>query len=184
MVCCGIALRCPILTMFVALAMGPLLLATPGCTAKEEESTDPFDSPLEERLPSDVRQFLENSERVVLYSIEGEGEAVPESTETSFHGFRILGKTELASAEQRQEILTALYLGIEEGGSPALCFSPRHGISAHSGHSSIDFVICFECMQLDVFGKRHCRVVIGESPRDKFNSVLTRSGVALATPPH
>ena len=132
-------------------------------------------------MPTEVRSILDGTERLILLSIEGGGDGVPESTETSFHGFKILGKTEPAGNEQ-QQLLRELYKGIEQGSSPKSCFEPRHGISATRGSETVDLVICFECAHIEVWGRQESLSLTSAAPADHFNAVLNRAGVPLAKP--
>jgi hypothetical protein len=46
----------------------------------------------------------------------------------------------------------ALRLGAEDNfGIAAGCFNPRHGLRLKGGGKSVDLVICFECLQVEVF---------------------------------
>jgi len=98
-----------------------------------------------------------------------------------FHGYEVLGRTEVANLRQRKELVEAFKRGIEEGkGPPPTCFDPRHGIRVVKGGLTVDFVICFECVTvLEVMSSsRHLR--ISYSPRDVFNSALKRANLPLA----
>ena len=167
--------------LLILLALGPSLLAWAGC----ESSTKPPTTKRNQKpLQEDARRVLDAAERLVLFSIEGEGDGVPESTDTSFHGFKILGKTEIANPPERQQLLSALYQGIDEANDGgALCFVPRHGIRAAVGDETVDLVICFECSHFKVFGKQKTLSLTSSSPASAFNAALGRAGVPLAKPP-
>lgn len=166
-------------TLLILLAIGPPVLAAIGC---ESRPVQPIIRP--QALPSDVRKILDAAERFILLSIEGEGEGKPDSTESSFHGFDILGKAEINDDREREQLLGALYRGIAESdGRPAVCFAPRHGISATLGDETVDLVICFECFQILVYEKQQHHVCITDSPSDAFSAALKRAGLPLAKPP-
>lgn len=97
---------------------------------------------------------LEIPEQLILYSIDGQDygpENAPKVEET-FHGYPVLGKVEIKEAEKREEIIAALKDGIAgSDGTMAKCFWPRHGIRAVEKGQTIDYVICFECYQLQVY---------------------------------
>ena len=98
-----------------------------------------------------------------------------------FHGYEVLGKTEVANLRLRKELVDAFKRGIEEGkGSPPACFDPRHGIRVVKSGLTVDFVICFECdTVMEVMSStRHLRV--SYSPRDIFNKALKMADLPLA----
>jgi hypothetical protein len=98
-----------------------------------------------------------------------------------FHGYEILGRTEVVNSRQRKELVDAFKRGIEEGkGPPPACFDPRHGIRVVKSGLTVDFVICFECVTVSevISSTRHLR--ISRSPRDVFNNALKRANLPLA----
>ena len=120
-----------------------------------------------------------------LFSIDGNRYVkMPESYSglDQFHSYPVLGSTVIDSAEERQRLIVALFVGIElYQGPPADCFKPRHGIRLIYPSRQVDYVICFECYQVRVFdGPEQYTELTGESPRMTFNEVLSRSKVPLA----
>src|SRR5262249_6529154 len=102
-----------------------------------------------DRLPAQVAAVLDKAEKVELLSL------VPEEREEErkrdFHGYPVLGKTTLKK-EDRQKVLNALKKGIADSdGRVATCFNPRHGIRASHGGKTVELLICFECLQVDVY---------------------------------
>lgn len=98
-----------------------------------------------------------------------------------FHGFEILGKTEISDSIWREELVEAFKKGIHEGkGQPPACFDPRHGIRVVKKGTTVDFVICFECITVMevVSSTRYLR--ISYSPRDVFNNALKKANLPLA----
>ena len=59
----------------------------------------------------------------------------------------------------------------------AACFNPRHGIRVTRNEKEADFVICFECAQVEVFGENYGRFLIANSAQPLFDSVLRISGI-------
>jgi hypothetical protein len=91
-------------------------------------------------------------EQLTLYSIDGRrlqpGQEV--QANEKFHGYPVLGKIEIADADKRKEVFAALKEGLaRSNGTMAKCFWPRHGIPAVEKGRTIDYVICFECLQLE-----------------------------------
>jgi hypothetical protein len=69
-----------------------------------------------------------------------------------FHRFPVLGKTDITSAADRRAILAAVKKGIAKSdGHEYKCFWPRHGLRLVQNGRHIEFVICFECAQLDEY---------------------------------
>lgn len=64
----------------------------------------------------------------------------------------------------------------------AACFNPRHGLRAvHAGHT-VDLVICFECLTLEVFADG-AHVQWGDLARTQeaeFSALYEAAGLAIA----
>ena len=98
----------------------------------------------------------------------------------NYHGFEILGRTEVVDAAQRKELVDALKRGVSEGkGPPPSCFYPRHGIRAVKGGVSMDLVICFECISMNEVMTSSRTLRISHSPQETFNRALKRANVPL-----
>ena len=65
----------------------------------------------------------------------------------------------------------------ENNNAVALCFNPRHGIRVRQGDSVLDLVICFECLQVEVFEgeQRAASFLTSDSPQSVFDEVLRLS---------
>lgn len=75
-----------------------------------------------------------------------------EDANEDLHGYRILGRAQLASASDRNHLLALIEKGIEDSdGTVAACFNPRHGIRIVKGGVVTELVICFECLSLHVY---------------------------------
>src|SRR5262249_27476094 len=69
-----------------------------------------------------VKDPLEKAGLFELYSLEPAADKDPKG----FHGYKVLGKTEVKDAKVRKEVLDALYKGIADSdGTAAACFIPR-----------------------------------------------------------
>jgi len=127
---------------------------------------------------------------MTLYSINGREElttdqastADEQQTEEIFHHFPVLGKLEIATAEQRIHVLNTLNDAIEKSdGTMNKCFWPRHGIRTVENGKTIDYVICFECLQLKIHeGSKETRKAIVRNPEDEWNQILTAAGITIA----
>jgi hypothetical protein len=98
----------------------------------------------------------------------------------------VLGKKEIKDDKERKKLLEALRLGVEDNfGMVAGCFIPRHGIRLKKEAETIDLVICFQCMSVEVFkgDKKQPGFLISDGPQKTFNAVLSAPGVKLPTAP-
>jgi hypothetical protein len=118
-------------------------------------------------LHSALRTHLNTSEHFTLLSLDpddrdDEREAIqssgfhiklPPRRPDRFHGFGVLGKTELREPKLQARLVAAIAEGIRANtGLMANCFNPRHGIHAVRGTQAADLVICFECSSLRIYG--------------------------------
>ena len=98
---------------------------------------------------------LENPEKLILYSLDFREEYMDEGfpqTEDMFRGIPVMGKIEVKDARKRKEIIAAINAGTAESdGDMAKCFYPRHAIRATENGREVEYLICFECMQLQVY---------------------------------
>jgi hypothetical protein len=127
---------------------------------------------------------LDTPEQLTLYSIDGrdfESGQEPK-TEEKFYGYPVLGKVEITDADKRQEIVAALQQGLAQSDRKlAACFWPRHALRAVERGRTIDYVICFECYQLEAHegGSKRVKPVTRE-PQAVFNKYLKEEGIPLA----
>jgi hypothetical protein len=133
-------------------------------------------------IPADVKTALDKAETFELYSLDpGPGEK--EDVKNGFHAWHVLGKTTIKKADTRKEVIAALAKGVEANkGEAAKCFDPRHGIRVVHDGKTIDLVICFRCLQVQVFhgDKRSDDFLTTASPQETFDKVLKTAGVPLA----
>lgn len=127
---------------------------------------------------------LGTPQELTLYSLDGRdfepGEG-PKSAE-QFHCYPVLGKVEVEDADRRKAIVAALKAGVARSdGFMAKCFWPRHGIRTVEDGNIVDFVICFECLQLHTHaGSSTKTVAVSREPQAVLNDALTAAGVPLA----
>ncbi len=77
---------------------------------------------------------------------------------TKFHGFRVLGQIPITSPIERQQITETIRRVLRDyAGVDSKCiFSPRHGVHIVSGGQTYDFLICFDCQEMEGYvGDRH-----------------------------
>jgi hypothetical protein len=137
-----------------------------------------------EKFPDEIRVPLEKAEQFELLSINPGHQATGDDR---FHKWVVLGRMRVTDGNTRQVLLAALKKGVEASdGTTAACFNPRHGIRVIHGGKTTDFLICFQCLQIQVFadeakpGSAPDIVAITRSPQPAFDEVLKGAKITLA----
>ena len=132
-------------------------------------------------IPAGTLAALQHADRYELLSLDPTRmRTVPPD---NFHGWRVLGRASINDEATRKKLNDALRAGARENDRMvAACFNPRHGIHLVRGDSAHDLIICFECLQVDVF--EHEQWIRGfltsPSPQPVFDDVLRAARVPLA----
>ncbi|MCS6850379.1 MAG: hypothetical protein NZ700_04330 [Gemmataceae bacterium] len=141
------------------------------------------------RIPEEVDQLLDKAETFELYSLDPGPEFKQKGKRAEardgFHGWKVLGKTEVNKEAERRLLADVLRLGVEENyGIAANCFQPRHGLRLHAAGKTVDLVICFECFRVEVFinGEQGRGFYITGEPQKEFDLTLKAAGVPLPEP--
>ena len=127
-------------------------------------------------------------DQLILYSIDpgvmGPGRPPVTEGDELFHGYSVLGKIDVASAEDRRMLMTEYEAGKSKQ-PPKACFNPRHGIRTIHQDKTTDYLICFECNQSYIYtgDAKSGSDIITESAQGTFNKHLTDAGIPLAQPP-
>jgi hypothetical protein len=132
--------------------------------------------------PRRAFKVLENAPVLEVLSIDPTASTEKEST---FRGYRLLGKTTVSDKAARRRVADAMYDSVKQGKASALCFEPRHVVRASANRENIDFVICFECLDMHVHpgpGDSHWHFPISEAAKALLNKILKDAGVPLAQP--
>jgi hypothetical protein len=140
------------------------------------------------RIPEVVEHLFDKAETFELYSLDPDQrskDGKPVAPKDGFHGWRVLGKTTVKEPAERKRLADALRLGAEDNyGVAAACFIPRHGIRLKGDDKTVDLVICFQCLQVEVYvdGKREKGFLTSGDPQPTFDAVLKAAGIQLAKP--
>lgn len=130
-------------------------------------------------LPAEVQQALHSGGHAVLYSLEPWED--PDKKTAKFHGYEILGRSELTPAQESTAVAAfdSAITGFD--GAIAACFDPRHAISIRTNHHTYDFLLCYSCQQLEVYrdGKSVASVGATGSPK-VLNELLTSLHIPLS----
>jgi hypothetical protein len=133
---------------------------------------------IEKGIPAAAKTILEQADEFELLSLDPRPTRKP--TKGAFHGYKILGSTQVQDASTRRKLVTALEKGIaDNGGTMMACFNPRHGIHVTHVKDYADFVICFECAQIQISGTVSGEVLTTGSPQPIFNQVLEDAKIPL-----
>ena len=92
----------------------------------------------------------------------------------------------VVSGASKGALLAALQQGIEENnGKMMKCFEPRHGLRVVYDGKTIDFLICFECLQIEIFNGTNLEsgVLVSSSPQALFDKLLRDANIPLAPKP-
>ena len=127
-----------------------------------------------------------DADTITLYSIDGNKQpgspGYPGGAAELFHGWPVLGKANVDQVDDQKKLREALNRGIEgNDGMVAGCFIPRHGIRSVKGPHTTDYVICFECMQIEVHENgKVSQLLTTASPRKTFDDFFKKMNVPLA----
>ena len=112
-----------------------------------------------------------------LYRLDGDrypGDPVPEGA-VLLHGWPILQTCSITAVTTREDLFNALDDGIANRGSvPIDCFNPRHAIRVNNKGVNVDYLICFQCQNYEIWNdnKRIRGGMTSSSPKSTFNQVL------------
>jgi len=134
----------------------------------------------ENKLPADAVNILVKAEQFELLSLDPNSEG--DKSKDAFHGYKVLGKTEVKEAGARKKLVESLAKGMEGEIHPAKCFNPRHGISATHDGKSVHLVICFECHQFRAYTDpcKSTLFLVDKAPEPAFDKILKDAGIPKA----
>lgn len=140
----------------------------------------PSPTDLAAAFPANSDLVFEHSDRLILYSIKPEGGTTPGLKQQLFHGYPIVGQTEIKDKKISAALVAHFYDGLADKQPEAGCFMPRHAIKAIKGQRQVDLVICFGCGGVDIYsGKQSGHMTVNDRPLSFFNAVLNDANVPL-----
>jgi hypothetical protein len=126
---------------------------------------------------------------MTVYSLDGRNEwgRDPKPPPAKmFHEHPVLGKVDIASPKDRTAILAAIKKGIVKGGEGAKCFFPRHGVKFTQAGKTMEYVICFECSEFELYMDGVRSHEYTESTADTAHQILDEhlagAGIPLQKP--
>lgn len=135
-------------------------------------------------LPKVAAQALASPDSVILYSLEPYTEN-PEADRNwkgaKFHGYNCLGQLPLTGLEE-QTAISEFKKAIPKDRQPmANCFDPRHALRVVSGGHTYDFLLCFQCAQLEVAeDDKELAVLCASGSADVLNGILKKAGIPVS----
>ena len=133
-------------------------------------------------LPPGVKSLLLNADEFALFSLDPEPDFEHKST-NAFVNHAVLGQIKIITMTTRTSLVAALDEGIGGmGNGLALlpdCFNPRHGVRARKNGETVEFLICFECEQIEVYSSKGTNWFFRttRNPAAVFNRVHRRVGL-------
>jgi len=151
-----------------------LALSLVACSKRAERTT----------VAGALEKLADAPSRMVLYSLDPVADFETAQAK-GFHGHDILGREDITDASEQRALILALASGAHEpDGRPIpLCFNPRHGLHVDQAGHSIDFVICFECIQVQAYGfKPWKEFIISHWQQSTFDDSCRRRQLPSALP--
>jgi hypothetical protein len=127
---------------------------------------------------------------VTLFSLDGRKQRSPldrdKPTDKEFlYEFPVLGRVSITDPELQRRVITAVKQDLDSSRDERyFCFFPRHLLRVVKGGRTIDFLICFQCNDYQVYvdgkpAKGRTRSV-GTDSEELLNKLLTDAGVPVA----
>jgi len=133
---------------------------------------------LHNNLPPDAAEALRAPEKVVLYSLEPV--APPGEKTNNFNGYKILGHVDLVQDQAVKAIVELKSVVSAWDGVVAECFEPRHALRVTAGNHTYDFLLCYECHQLEVYRDGKSIASLGATGSPKvLNGLLSAANIPL-----
>jgi hypothetical protein len=126
-------------------------------------------------IPKDAREALEKADQIELLSLDPK--LPKEKPKDAFQGYEVLGRKLLKDRKDREKLVAAFEKGAKDNkGLSDRCFNPRHGLRVTHNKKTVEFVICFECLRVQVYvdGKRRQTddFLVTKSPQATFDRFL------------
>lgn len=133
-------------------------------------------------LPPAAAKVLQDATAFELLSLDPDRRENKSDTD-GLHGWRVLGTTSIKDSDTKAKLISRFGAGVAENdGTVAACFNPRHALKVTHDGKTHEFIICFECYQVQwyVDGQETKGFLITASPQPTFDEVLRNANVPLA----
>ena len=133
-------------------------------------------------VPAAIEKLADSPSRVVLYSLDPIKHTDSVEPEKTFHEYIIRGRADIIDAAERRALVQTLARGARDA-TPNMthaCFNPRHGLRVEQGSYAADFVICFECLQVQACGFQPADFFLtSAAPQPTFDESLRHHNLPL-----
>lgn len=121
---------------------------------------------------------------MTLYSVHPDREKPQSPEDRRFHGYPILGETDVGESTARQRVAREIQEAVAASdGGASMCFNPRHGIRVTREAKTLDFLICFECDAIYIFdGEVRIDSSALHGSGAIINGILHAAGIPIAPP--
>jgi hypothetical protein len=120
---------------------------------------------------------------LTVYSLDGNDERGDEKPRGEmFHSFQVLGKVDIASPKDRTAILAAIKQGMAKGDQSSKCFWPRHGVKFTQAGKILEYLICFQCNELQLYTDGVQTYEYTQPTADTAHPILDRHLTAAGIP--
>lgn len=169
-----------------AIALGLLAIVLTAFVMFQPKAKPSLKTPTVKQLkaafPNNTKTIFDKSDKFTLLSLDPSWDSLYTTGNNIFHGFRILGQTEVKDNHVRQQLRRLYYDGLADTHFSAACFNPAHGIRTVKDGRTLDLLICFDCalVRVVVNGEKHGDVHWGSTQRAAFDEVLAKANVPLS----
>ena len=129
---------------------------------------------------------LESIKKFELFSITPRlnlGAAAQDESKT-FHGYPVLGRREIENKPATREIVSSLNGDLHPHKANLCLFSPRHALRIFYKESQADFLICYECGDVEKFNGNDDKspewFSVDKPSKDVLNRYLSEAKIPLA----
>ena len=161
-----------------------IIIAFAGCKRRAEQNPSEVGRLDQRPIATAIEKLGDAPSRIVLYSLNPSNNHSEDlNTDAVFHGYDILGRSDISDRAEQQRLLVALARGAREKKDAVigLCFIPRHGLHIERDGLSIDFTICFHCLQVEARGFDNIgSFPITKSPEPTFDESIQRHHLKAA----
>jgi hypothetical protein len=134
-------------------------------------------------LDKAAKETLTGAKEIELLSLDP-SEKKTEQDKDTFHGWKVLGSTKITDEATRKKLTREIETAIDgtRQNDKKQCFIPRHGLRAKAGDRTVEFLICFQCGRVVVYGEKEAIQSPGirKAPEPFFDELLKKAGVPLA----
>jgi hypothetical protein len=135
-------------------------------------------------LPNEAVATIDNPDSFELLSIKPYYHT--KESEPKIHGYGVVGQTRIDDPAIRRRLRWALKLGVRQHAMAYACFAPHHAIRVTKDKTVTDFIICFDCHQVQVYidGRQITTCNTSGVFESVFDKALSKAGVPLGTRGH